>query len=60
MCDKRIGDKSLYFFELDNDNKFKNLKKIKVFQRIRDLNFNNGKLYLFFERPSSIGVISLN
>ena len=60
MGDKRIGDKSLYFFELDNDNKFKNLKKIKVFQRIRDLNFNNGKLYLFFERPSSIGVISLN
>lgn len=60
MGDKRIGDKSLYFFELDKDNKLINLEQIKVFQRIRDLNFNNGKLYLFFERPSSIGVISFN
>ena len=60
MGGKRIGDKSLYFFELDKDNKFINLEQIKVFQRIRDLNFNSGKLYLFFERPSSIGVISFN
>lgn len=60
MGGKRIGDKSLYFFELDNDNKFTNLEQVKVFQRIRDLNFNYGKLYLFFERPSSIGVISFN
>lgn len=60
MGGKRLGDKSLYFFELDNNNKFINLEQVKVFQRIRDLVFNKNKLYLFLERPSSIGVISIN
>ena len=60
MGGKRLGDKSLYFFELNKKNKFINLEQVKVFQRIRDLVFNKNKLYLFLERPSSIGVISIN
>jgi hypothetical protein len=60
MGGERLGDKSLYFFELDSDNKIINLEQIKIFQRIRDIIFNNNKLYLFFERPASIGVITLN
>ena len=63
----RPGDKSLYFFELDVDNKITNLKQIQVFERIRDLIFHKNKLYLLLEGPPtafkwmpSIGVISLN
>ena len=51
---------SLYFFQLDDKNKIINLKKIKVFQRVRDLSFKNNKLYIFFEEPTSIGIINLN
>ena len=52
--------KSLYFFQLDNEKKIINLEKVKVFQRVRDLVYNNDTLYLLFEEPSSIGVIPLN
>ena len=34
--------------------------KTKVFERIRDLRFNNNKLYLFMEDTASIGVLDLN
>ena len=52
--------KSLYFFQLNNEKKIINLEQVKVFQRVRDLVYNNDVLYLLFEEPSSIGVISLN
>ncbi len=51
--------KSLYFFQLNDQKKIINLKQVKVFQRIRDLAFKNDVLYLLFEEPTSIGVISL-
>ena len=60
MGREREGDKSLYFFELNSKKKLINLEKVKVFDRVRDLIFNEKKLYLFFENPISIGVISLN
>ena len=57
---KRIGDQSLYFFELDNEKKITNLEKVRVFKRVRDLIYKNNKLYVFLERPSAIGIISFD
>jgi hypothetical protein len=54
-----MKDKSVFFFELDNENKITNLKKLKMPERIRDIKFFNNKLYLFFEDTPSIGVINL-
>lgn len=51
--------KSLYYFQLNEEKKIINLKQVKVFQRVRDLVYKNEALYLLFEEPSSIGVISL-
>jgi hypothetical protein len=56
----RPGDKSLYFFELNDEKKLINLEQLKVFERIRDLKIKDNKLYLFMENTASIGVISLN
>ena len=55
-----MKDKSLYFFELNEKNKIINMNRINVKERIRDLKFYNGKLYLFLEDTASIGVIKLN
>ena len=53
-------DKSLYFFELNDEKKIIILNQVKVFERIRDLSFRNNKLYLFMENTASIGVINFN
>ncbi len=55
-----LKTKTLYFFKLDNENKIPEFKQIKVFERIRDLKFNNNNLYLFLEDSPSIGIIPLN
>ena len=55
-----MKDKSLYFFELNEKKKIINLNRVEVFERVRDLRFNNKKLYLFMEDTASIGVIDLN
>jgi len=55
-----MKDKSLYFFELNEQKQIINLDKVKVFERVRDLRFNNNQLYLFMESTASIGVINLN
>jgi hypothetical protein len=55
-----LKDKSLYFFELNEEKKIINLDRIEVFERIRDLKFYENKLYLFMESTASIGVINLN
>ena len=60
MGKDRDGDMSIYFFDLDNQNKLNNLESIKVYERVRDLKFKNGKLYLFLENTGSIGVLTLN
>jgi hypothetical protein len=51
---------SLYFFELNEQKKIINLDRVEVFERVRDVSFNNNKLYLFMEESASIGVINLN
>ena len=55
-----LKDKSLYFFELNEQKQIINFERVEVFERVRDLTFNNNKLYLFMENTASIGVINLN
>ena len=55
-----MKDESLYFFELNEQKQIINLNRVEVFERVRDLRFNNNQLYLFMESTASIGVINLN
>ena len=55
-----LRDKSLYFFELNKQKQIINLNRVEVFERVRDLRFNNNQLFLFMEDTASIGVINLN
>ena len=55
-----MKDKSLYFFELNEQKQIINLNKVEVFERVRDLKFNDNQLYLFMEDTASIGLINLN
>lgn len=55
-----LKDNSLYFFNLDNKNKIIKMERVEVFERIRDLLFIDGKLFLFMEDSPSIGLITLN
>ena len=55
-----LRDKSLYFFELNEQKQIINLNRIEVFERVRDLRFKDNQLYLFLEDTASIGVIKLN
>ena len=52
-------DKSLYFFELNNEKKITNLNRVEIFERIRDIKFKDNKLYLFLEDTASIGIINI-
>ena len=55
-----MPDKSLYFFELNNEKKLINLQRVEVYERIRDLKFKNNKLYLFLENTGSIGIVNID
>jgi len=55
-----MRDKSLYFFELNEQKQIFNLERVEVFERVRDLRLNNNHLYLFLEDTASIGLINLN
>lgn len=54
-----LKEESIYFFQLDDENKIINFKKIKVYERIRDIEFYNNKIYLFLENTASISIINL-
>jgi hypothetical protein len=54
-----MRDKSLYFFEL-KDKKVINIKRVSVGERVRDMRFENNKLYLFLENTASLGIIEMN
>ena len=54
------GNKSLHFFEINDEKEITNIEKVKVFERVRDMRFFNNKLYLFLENTATIGVINLN
>ena len=53
-----LKDKSLYFFEL-KERQIVSMERVEVFERVRDLRFNDKKLYLFLEDTPSIGIINL-
>ena len=53
-----LKDKSLYFFELNENREIINIKRVEVFERVRDLKFKDDKLYFFLEDTPSIGIIS--
>lgn len=53
-----MKDKSLHFFELNDDNEIEKLEKIELFERPRDLKFYRDKLYIFLEDSPSLGVIN--
>ena len=55
-----LKNKSLYFFKLSEAKEISNIHRIKVNERIRDLDFNNNQIYLFMEDSPAIGVIDLN
>ena len=55
-----LRDRSLYFFELNEQQEIINLNRVEVFERVRDLRFNDNQLYLFMEDTASIGVMNLN
>ena len=54
-----MKDKSLYFFNLNKDKTIPAFERVEVFERVRDMNFKKGKLFLFLEDTASIGVISI-
>ena len=57
---KSPGKESLYFFELNDQKKLAKFEQVNVTERVRDLKYKDGKLYLFLEGTGSIGVIDLN
>jgi len=54
-----LKDKSLYFFEIINKNLITNLKRVEIFERVRDVKYLDKKLYLFLESTASIGIINV-
>ena len=54
-----LRDRSIYFFNLNIDNKIENLIRISIDDRVRDLIYKDNYLYLIFEDTGSLGVINL-
>ena len=54
-----LKDKALYIFRLDEDFKNKDLDRVEIGERIRDIIFTGKDLFLFLEDSSSIGKINL-
>jgi len=57
---KKVGTQSLHFFELNEEKEIINIEQLEVYERLRDIVFNDNKLYLYMENTGSIGVINLN
>ena len=49
-----LADKSIYFFDLNENKKIINFERVEVFERVRDIRFYKNKLYLFLENTASI------
>ena len=54
-----LNERSLYFFDLFNGDII-NFEKFELNERIRDLNFKNGKLFMYLEDSGSIGILEIN
>mgnify|MGYP001174550242 CR=1 FL=1 len=55
-----LGTKELIFFKIKKNNSIKVIEEVKIYERIRDINFYDNQLYLFLEDTPSIGIINLN
>ena len=54
-----LKDSSIYLFQLDQNNIYKNIAKVKVGERIRDVVRFRDKIVLFLEDTSSVATIDL-
>jgi hypothetical protein len=54
-----LSCKSIFFFNLDSENKIENISRVRVEERVRDMIYKDKKLYLFLEDTASIGIIKL-
>jgi len=54
-----LRDRSIYFFNLNEENSIVNFSRVEVFERVRDMVYKNNKLYLFLEDTASIGIIEI-
>ena len=52
--------KSIYFFDLNEKNEINEITKVNVGERVRDITFYDGKLYLLLENSASLGVIEVS
>ena len=52
--------KSLYFLKLNDANEIADIKKVEIFERIRDLKLKDNTLFMFLENSPSLGRIELN
>ena len=55
-----MKDKSLYFFNLNENNEIKTFDRVEIGERIRDLIVFKKRLVLFLEDSGSIGIIDLD
>ena len=49
--------KSFYPFTLTNENLIKDIEKITIGERIRDIIYYDEKIYLFLEDTASVGIL---
>ena len=52
--------RALFFFQLTEENKIKDIKKINLSERVRDLFLHDNKLFMFLESSTSIGILDLS
>ena len=52
-----MRDKSLYFFNLDNNNQIEKIQRVEIGERIRDLMLYKNKVIMFLENTVSIGIV---
>ena len=54
-----LNGKSLFFFNLSEENKILNFENVNIGERIRDLFLYDNKIYLFLETTTSLGIINI-
>ena len=50
---------AIHFFDLDDKNQINNFNSVDINERVRDIIYKDGILYLFLEDTASIGIINL-
>ena len=54
-----LNGKSLFFFNLSEENKILNFENVNIGERIRDLFLYDNKIFLFLETTTSLGIINI-